>query len=427
VFLFLGTILLPLTTSVGPIALSSLRILCLVVTLPLLVAVLGGRYGRVIWADWFALIHVVWMALSFFVTEGAKAIEIVGSTGIEFLGGYLIARASIRNLAQFQKLCWVLTVSVLVLGPFALAEALTGRSIFLELLGKVPGTSTMIQVEAEMRLGLHRVQSVFAHPIHFGLFASVSFALSWTALAPLMSTTRRFIIALTLAFAGFLSLSSGGILAIGLQIGLIIWATALPSRIPRWWMLVGLFVFAYVVIDLLSSRTPIRVFMSYATFSAHTASWRLLIMEHGFNNVWANPIFGLGLGDWVRPAWMHTPSVDNFWLLAAMRNGILGFLTLAACWLAVLMPAMRATFDADSPLGHARRAWVFIIIGLCFTLITVHVWGNTFSFVMFLLGAGAWFATAQDGDDATANKTSDAPRPASRYSRFPAPNKPTRV
>lgn len=427
VYLYLGTLLLPVVTNLGPVSLSSLRLLCLCVTLPLLVAVLGGRYGRVMWADWLAVVHVAWMGLSFFATEGTGAIELTGSMGVEFLGGYLIARSCIRSLAQFQAMCRILVLTTLVLAPLALAEAVTGTSPLLMLLGKLPAVGTLEIIETEMRLNLHRVQSVFAHPIHFGLYASVCFALCWTALAPVMGRSQRLVLAGFIAAAGFLSLSSGGILAIALQVALIAWTVILPAKTPRWWILLGLFVLAYLVIDLLSNRTPIRVFMSYATFSAHTANWRLLIMEHGLANVWANPLWGLGLKDWVRPIWMHTPSVDNFWLLNAMRNGVLGFVTLAACWIAVLVPAMRAQFDADTPLGRARRAWVFVILGLCFTLLTVHVWGNTYSFVMFLLGMGAWFATAREGVETETAQPKIQRAPLRRHTRFPAPNRPARA
>ena len=55
---------------------------------------------------------------------------------------------------------------------------------------------------------------------------------------------------------------------------------------------------------------------------------------------------------------------------------------------------MRRDFSADLILTLLRRAWVFTFLGLSFTLTTVHVWTNVYSFVFFMFGAGIWLITA---------------------------------
>ena len=158
----------------------------------------------------------------------------------------------------------------------------------------------------------------------------------------------------------------------------------------RWLLLLGLAILAYIAIDLLSTRTPMRVFLTYATFSAQTAYTRLYIFEWGMVNVWANPIFGLGFNDWVRPPFMGS-SVDNFWLLTAMRYGIPGFLFLAVGYFVLIWKVGRKNFDGDAIMLLLRRSWVFTLVGVCFTLATVHIWSAPFSLFGFLLGAGVWF------------------------------------
>jgi len=49
----------------------------------------------------------------------------------------------------------------------------------------------------------------------------------------------------------------------------------------------------------------------------------------------AHPVFGIGYGDWARPNWIPA-SVDNFWLLTAMRHGVPGLGFLAAAFILVL-------------------------------------------------------------------------------------------
>jgi hypothetical protein len=214
-------------------------------------------------------------------------------------------------------------------------------------------------------------------------------------MAGTFSTARRWVTSVIITVTCLLALSSGAFLAIAMQLGLIFWAKAFGGNKSRWWILLGLTVTGYVVVDLLSNRTPIAVFMSYATFSAHTAYWRALIFEYGIQNVWANPIFGLGLNDWTGPYWMPTSTVDNYWLLMGMRYGLPGFLTVTAGYIIVVFHVMRVQVGDDAQLTMLRRAWVFTFLGLSFTLCTVHVWTSIYSFVFFLLGAGVWFITAK--------------------------------
>ena len=244
-------------------------------------------------------------------------------------------------------------------------------------------------------MGLERVQTVFAHPIHYGLFCGTAFSLLFVGLKGLISTTARYLGSAAIGFCVFLSLSSGALLPFILQLGLIFWAFSLNSVRQRWLILLGLFMLAYVAIDLLSNRTPIKVFMTYATFSAHNAYWRSIIFEWGMINVWANPIVGIGLNEWIRPYYMRSGSMDNFWLVNAVRYGIPGFFLLALGYLPALWKIGRRNFDTDLRLWQVRRAWIFTFVGLTLTLATVHVWTSIYSFVFFLFGAGMWFLTVK--------------------------------
>ena len=182
---------------------------------------------------------------------------------------------------------------------------------------------------------------------------------------------------------------------------LIVWAAAFAKVNARWLLLLAFAVFCYVVVDLLSTRDPIRVFLTYATFSTHTAWNRINIFHFGMDNVWANPIFGLGLKDWVRPSWMGA-SMDNFWLVQAVRYGIPGFALIAGGYLIALWRIGQRDFDADPLLWQLRRGWMMAFVGLAFTLTTVHIWTSVYSFVFFLFGAGMWMMRAAPNTGAPA-------------------------
>ncbi len=397
VMLYLLAVLLPVSFRLGPLVMTGVRVFLLLMIIPLALRLLSGRCGRLMVIDGLMVAHILWATVALAVNNPEQVIQQAGSVGLEFIGGYLVGRTCIRSRDDFVALVRFLVAVVICVLPFTVFEALTGRSVLLDLLNKLPGLSAQPNVSTDKRLGLFRVQSTFAHPIHFGLFCSVILSLCFVGLKGAVPDGRRSLLGILVAVSGFLSLSSGALLALLLQTGLIGWAFAFRGVERRWWLLLGLFALAYVVVDMLSNRTPIRVFMTYATFSAHTAYWRMIIFEWGMKNVWANPVFGLGLNDWVRPVYMRSGSMDNFWLVMAVRYGIPGFLLLAAGYLIGLFRVMTRDFRADPGLGHIRRAWVFTFVGLTFTLCTVHVWSNVYSFVFFIFGAGIWLIDVVPG------------------------------
>ncbi|WKL39822.1 O-antigen ligase family protein (plasmid) [Sinorhizobium meliloti] len=71
-----------------------------------------------------------------------------------------------------------------------------------------------------------------------------------------------------------------------------------------------------------SNQTPVKFYISHFTFDAQTGWYRLAIWEFGSASVLNHPILGIGLTEYARPSWMGSASVDNFWLLIAIRHGI---------------------------------------------------------------------------------------------------------
>ena len=249
-----------------------------------------------------------------------------------------------------------------------------------------------------MRLGLHRAQVAMEHPILFGVFCSMGFSLAWSALAATGANRGKrlrwtFIAGLT----GFLSLSTGALLGMVVQTGLFVYeyiTTHIVNIAKRWRLLAFTTIFFYVVIDLLSNRTPVTIFISVATFNTGAAYNRVLIWKYGSAVMWDKPIFGNGLRYWYRPLWMKA-SVDNFWLLTAMRYGIPAFLTLAGAFIATAWKVGAMDFS-DNPRRQAcQKGWIIAIVSVIISLCTVHIWSNSLAFLMFFLGAGVWMYTEQ--------------------------------
>lgn len=420
--LYLLCVVIPIMFNVGPLLLSGLRLYLLLLILPLMVRLFYGHFGRVSVIDILFILHIGWATLALAMNNPDKVVAQIGSVGMEFLGGYLVGRAYIRTPEAFAALCRWVVFLVLCTVPFAILETQTGRPIIITTIQKLPGVFSVADVNIEPRMGLQRAQVMFAHPIHYGLFSSVAFSLAFVALKDLTSPIRRYVMSCVVMLCGFLSLSSGGLLAIVLQIFLILWAVLFDKIRWRWWLLLGLGCFAYVVIDILSNRSPVVAVLSRLAFSTHNLYWRTIIFEWGMKNVWDNPIFGIGLNNWERPWYMYSGSMDNFWLVMGVRYGIPGFVLLALGYVLGVFRVMRRNFDGDPVLLNFRRAWVFTFMGLSFTLSTVHVWTSIYSFVFFMFGAGMWFIMAVPrSSEGPRPETADEQQALSPYTRFSGP------
>ena len=169
---------------------------------------------------------------------------------------------------------------------------------------------------ADMRMGLFRAQGVVDHPILWGVFCSIAIANTYYLYRD--RRVRRLVLTAFSTAMTFTSLSSGPLLSAVLQLGMISWGWITRNA---WWVLVGLVVFGYVTVDLLSNRTPVQVLISYLTFNPGSGYWRLHIWNYASAEVLRHPLFGIGLNDWARPGWLASSSVDNFWLNTAMRYG----------------------------------------------------------------------------------------------------------
>lgn len=415
--LFLLSLLTPFQIDVGPFLLTPHRLVLLTLFVPLfLLLFLLRRAGPILAADWLMLGFTLWTGVAFAANHAlAEVFEPFGIHTVEFLGAYMLARVAVRSAADFRRVVRTLFVLLVILLPFAAAESLTGRAVLLELL---PGR-TVQPVDAGIRLGLRRAQTVFAHPILFGVFASTCFGLVWFALQP---RWLRFLAAPAAVAATFFSLSAGALLSLVVQSIFIGWETVLRALRRRWTLFLVLAVLGYVTIDLLSNRTPFHVLVTYGTFYQTSAYSRINIWNFGIENVWANPVFGLGLRDWARPTWLPD-SVDNFWLLNAMRFGLPGIAILLAALVAILRRVARAPL-ATAEDRRARAAYLVAFGGLAVAGGTVHYWHAMLAFVMFIFGSGLWVAT---GGAAVADGRGDDPRGPSRqlrYTRQPAPGVP---
>ena len=418
--LFVLSMVIPIDLSVGGLLLTPHRLLLMMLFVPFFFRLFVFRNcGPVLAVDWLMLLGAFWAVPAVISNNGfAAGIEPVGVFILEFFGAYLLARVAIRSVEDFQSVVRLFFVLVVILLPFAVAESITRRPLLLQLL---PGTS-VVPVDAGIRFGLRRAQTVFPHPILFGIFVSTGLGLFWYALRP---RWLRFPASLLVLLGTFVSLSTGALISFVFQSIFIFWEMILNAFRRRWTLFAALAVAGYIAVDLLSTRTPFHVLVTYATFSTGSAYSRILIWQYGTENVWANPIFGIGYNDWARPSWMGS-SVDNFWLLIGMRYG-LPSITMIIAALVILLRRVARLDLSDQQDRRAQAAYLVVFGGLCIAGGTVHYWHNMMAFVLFIFGSGVWLITDGTRHEAEQDDTTPAsdtrPRRV-RLTRQPAPGVP---
>jgi len=285
-------------------------------------------------------------------------------------------------IKALEVLVWVM----LILLPIAAVEFLTGKLIINSIVGGIFRTFEWNGYAP--RLGFYRVQATFEHPILYGVFASSVFSLFFFAFKggkfPASSRTAATISLIGTVF----SVSSGAFISVAFQCGLQVWEKVTKQFKHRWWLLIGVLAIAYVAIDIYSTRDPIVALASHAAIDKQTAYFRVMIWSFGIDNILDNPIFGLGLNDWVRPSWMP-PSVDSFWLLTTMRHGLPAIFILILMFILILNRTAKKKIESKL-VNNIRRGYLYSILGMFLSLCTVHVWNTSYAYFLFLVGSGVW-------------------------------------
>lgn len=385
---FLLTLLLPTDTSVmlGGLRLSAYRVVLLVLFPLLMVRVYAGRLPGPRVADWLILGNGVWAFVALTVHHGIeRATEAGGIYIVECVGAYALARTYVRSPEAYMGVVRSLFGILLCILPLVVIESVTGIHV-LRLIFSGGRFSSAI----DQRFGLTRAFGPFDHPILLGTFAASAVAMLWYVFGDRKRLSKRGITRTGFAaIAAATSLSSGAIAAMMIQLILCVWERFTRTKPFRWAVFALLVLTAYVAVDLVSNRSGMKVFLSYLTFSPGTAYDRLIIWEWGFyKNALAHPVFGIGENVWTRPSWMHSTSMDNFWLVQMVSYGIPACAMLAAATIIALVARPRR---ASSAVLYIRTGWAISLIGVSVAGCTVHFWNHLLVWFFFLLGLGGAF------------------------------------
>jgi hypothetical protein len=377
-----------LSVWVGSLRLMMHRVVLVIFILPALWRLFSNKDLRFSLFDGLFVGYNAWTIVVFMVHLGpVDGLQFGGSLTLESMGAYVVARAYVRDLAAYEATIGVLLLTIGAVGLLALPEAFLRSHYIHHWLAPITGIK--ITIYDEVRRGLMRAASTFEHPILYGAYTSSIAAMVWFSASRYKQRWRNMGL---MTGATILAMSSAPLNAIVIQgaWGVLNNMTrGIPNRVK---LLGGAALVGYILISLLTDRSPAAFIAMNIALDPWTAYHRVLIWTYGMENVWANAVFGLGLGDWVRPGWMHSASVDAFWLLIPMRAGVPAILLLiAAVW--VLVAAInKKRKNRPREVRRAALGWTISFVAVAFTGLTVHYWDALHAYVFLLWGLGAWMA-----------------------------------
>lgn len=323
--------------------------------------------------------HGLFESFLTYSTQGAVSsigYEAAASSVLETAGAYFLARATVARPRHFQAVMATFGWVTLFVCLFAALEAATGRNMF----GIYQGSGV-----GEVRFGLHRAAGPFPHSILWGVFAAASFAYFAArtiqgrgALSPI------FVLASLVGVAT--SVSTTAVLAVLIQAGALAWAYVAPVR-HKWTALAFCLAVFFVFVELASPRGAVEALMSRMSFSQWNGYIRLIQWEHGWANVMGHPLTGLGFNDWARPEWLAA-SIDSYWLVLAVRHGLVVPLLLVASIVAMLARAGQASRRSDATPWRRTmiRVWAVTVVAIAVSGISVHFWAQSVVLLFFLMG-----------------------------------------
>lgn len=396
--LFIAALMFPAALRLGPIRLAPYTALLIIFFIPMLLVFLRDKTNRIVALDVFMVAHIAWMAIAVLHAEGLGRIVFVVNTAVSSLGGYLLARVLIRSPEDYERFFRYFFYGLLFYMPFALFELVSNRSIINEYLAIV--MEAIPHYGQDPRMGLTRVQGFTEHPITYGLFCSIGVAnLFYIYRGKLFKQTTR---TGTAVLMTLLSLSSAPTISVAMQFMMIGWDRLLRGVRYKWVMLIVLIGAPLLVLQIAAPHGLVGLVIENMSYDPVTGWARTEIFAYGSAEALRNPFLGIGFGEWERPFW-RGPSVDNFWLLMAMRYGIPALLFLLV-GLAIHAIRIMSQRELSEAAAGCRNGYLMVWVGVFFVLVTVHIWGSSAIFIMTYIGAGAWLYTGQGVDPAEANR-----------------------
>jgi hypothetical protein len=361
----------------------------------------GAIVFRATPADWFIAANISIIVISC-IYHGGRG----GGTGLENAIGmlvdmgmaYFVARVFIRDMWCYRYFVRVALMVAAISAVSALVETLTGYSI-------IRGAWHMFfpQVElvnlTEQRHGLYRAMAAFREHILFGLYCSMVFALSVLIAPQNLGMSKNFYrVCLVLCVSGLLSsMSSGPWLSMALCIVCLLYAWFTRNIRGRWKLLIGVVATTFFLLSVCSNRGPVVLAIDYLTLDPSTGHFRLEMWDAVIAILHDNWLLGWGWGgDWPRPAWYITSSIDSFYAVWFVRSGVFAVLAILG-FIIYSWSKIGSLSGWKYPIAREALGWQICTICFFVSALTVDIFSSMIFAVYFTFGAGQMLVAVANG------------------------------
>ncbi|HQS68476.1 MAG TPA: O-antigen ligase family protein [Novosphingobium sp.] len=368
--------------------------LALLAALPMMLVRLAKRPVRLGPADLLitasSMMMLIAMALRYPLDVALKT---GGGVTMDALLAYFAGRIFFRSSLDVRRFLYRISPLLLGVAIVMALESVSHRYLLRPFVGAVTGfyPDAALARMYEIRLGLLRATGPFLHPIAAGLFFGSLVPLFYSADLPKWRW-----LGLLGCLGGVFGWSSAGIVAISAGLGLGLYDSFQRRYRVGWGSLLLALLFGAVLIEALSGGGFVKFVIRYAALNPQTGYFRLLIWEYGWANVAKSPWIGIGYFEsYERPVWMRSDSVDNYWLLQALRYGLPSMaMLLVGVFLIIFKLGVSRQGQELGSLNGRRMA-----TGLCISLATTVVslltsspWGADMAWLTVVFGMAAGLA-----------------------------------
>ncbi|MEO1045706.1 MAG: O-antigen ligase family protein [Pseudomonadota bacterium] len=357
-----------------------------------LIQMLQGRI-RINIVDLLNIFSAAWLVISFSVIHDFMfAIESGASLAADALIAYFLARCSIRNLADLRLFLTVIIPGVSLASAMLVIESLGGKLLLRPAVAEILGSREVgaFGLRNEKRLGFLRAYGPFYHPIMAGMFLTSLLPLYMLAMKP----GRTKIVGIASSLGALFSFSSSAFLGVATISGL--YGYERLCRVVRelsWPLLVMVAFVILILLHFFSQDGLIAVLNRYLLLNPSTGYYRTLIWQYAGAEALANPVFGIGRNEWLRPLWMGSNSIDAHFLLLAVKNGMPAAISAFLAYVIAIIVLSKRVSDARTT--EYRNVYLGLAIALAVVLIgqfTVSAVLTTQAIVLIIQGIGTSLA-----------------------------------
>ncbi len=332
----------------------------------------------------YLLAYVSICAVALFYNHGLASLESIFIHFLEVYVGFFLGMSVAADPRRFIALLKVVCIGYIILIPFAIMESQDGYRILHVWAAKISGNhfagmkGTLEYLgDSYYRYGLHRASTVFSHPILFSVVAALTIPLVYLCFG-----RAWWLWASGLFVALVTSVTSAGIMMVLLFFGMR-FLKVVSGFYPSVYKHIAYgAIFWFVLVLLFSNRGPIPVLIDLMALNPDTGYARYLQWEFVTDDITNNLLLGIGFKEWSRPWWM-SPSIDNYWLMVALRFGCLALISIAAVYL-VNMSRVWKLYRLSGSLSHYMFFTCFL--QLAFAGMTVHFFDRAALYVFMMLG-----------------------------------------